>query len=159
MNFSILNFPDYECDDFVRGKTDAKLCQMPAWINNMVEKVFGHKGFYLVAREGGTFCSALPLTHVRSRLFGSRMISQAFSNYGGPLAKSPVVSNALCRCAVELAEKIHYPWGKPNLCRKIGRAAHEKALREYSPEKVYERLMSVYEKAIELKPGGANVGF
>ena len=119
----------------------------------MVEKVFGHKGFYLVAREGGTVCGALPLTHTCSRLFGSRMISQAFSNYGGPLAKSPVVSNALCRCAIELAEKIHYLWGKPNLCIKMGRAAREKALREYCPEKVYERLMAVYKKAIELEPG------
>ena len=122
----------------------------------MVEKVFGHKGFYLVAREGGIVCGALPSTHVRSRLFGSRMISQAFSNYGGPLAKSPIVSNALCRYAVELAEKIHYLWGKPNLCIKMGRAAREKALQEYSPEKVYERLMAVYKKAMNLGPLGPN---
>jgi len=33
-------------------------------------------------------------------------------------------------------------------------AAREKALREYSPEKYYECLMAVYEKAIKFGPGG-----
>ncbi len=60
--------------------------------------------------------------------------------------------------AEDLGEKIRYLWDKPDLCRKMGRAAREKALREYSPEKVYECLMAVYEKAIELEPGGPNVG-
>jgi len=58
----------------------------------------------------------------------------------------------------DLAEKILYLWDRPDLCRKMGRAGCEKALREYSPEKYYERLMAVYEKAIELGPGGVNSG-
>ena len=52
--------------------------------------------------------------------------------------------------ADELAEKIRYLWDRPELCRKMGRAGREKALREYSPEKYYERLMAVYEKAMAL---------
>lgn len=102
MNVSILDFPDSECDDFVRGTAEAKLCHMPAW-TDMVEKTFGHKGFYLIAREGGVVCGVLPLTHVLSRLFGNRMISQAFGAYGGPLTITPVASDALCKRAVELA--------------------------------------------------------
>jgi hypothetical protein len=35
-------------------------------------------------------------------------------------------------------------------------AGRETALQEYSAEKYYERLMAVYEKAIELGPGGVN---
>jgi len=58
----------------------------------------------------------------------------------------------------DLAEKIQYLWDRPDLRRKMGRAGREKALREYSPEKYYERLMAVYEKAIELGPGGVNSG-
>lgn len=58
--------------------------------------------------------------------------------------------------AEELTERILYLWDRPYLCRRMGRTAREKALREYSPEKVYERLMAVYEKAIELGPGGVN---
>lgn len=52
--------------------------------------------------------------------------------------------------ADDLAEKIHYLWDRPDLCRKMGRAGREKALREYSPKKYYERLMAVYKKAMEL---------
>ena len=33
-------------------------------------------------------------------------------------------------------------------------AGREKALREYSSEKYYERLMAMYHRAIELEPGG-----
>lgn len=52
--------------------------------------------------------------------------------------------------ADELAEKIRYLWDRPELCREMGEAGCRKALREYSPEKYYERLMAVYKKAIEL---------
>jgi len=38
----------------------------------------------------------------------------------------------------------------------MSQAGREKALREYSPEKYYERLMAVYEKAIELGRGGSH---
>ena len=69
----------------------------------MVEKVFGHKRLYLVASQDGAVCGVLPLAHVRSKLFGDRMISQAFSNYGGPLTKSPAATDTLCKRAVELA--------------------------------------------------------
>ncbi len=54
--------------------------------------------------------------------------------------------------AEDLAEKIQYLWDRPDLCRQMGEAGREKALREYSPAKYYERLMAVYEKAIKLGP-------
>ncbi len=57
--------------------------------------------------------------------------------------------------AEDLAEKIRYLWDRPKLCREMGQAGREKALREYSPEKYYERLMAVYQRAIKLGPGGA----
>jgi len=69
----------------------------------MVQQSFGHKSCYLVARDSGAICGVLPLTQVRSKLFGNRMISQAFSNYGGPLTKTTAGLDALCRRAVELA--------------------------------------------------------
>jgi glycosyltransferase involved in cell wall biosynthesis len=58
--------------------------------------------------------------------------------------------------AEELADNICYLWDRPDLCREIGQAGREKALREYSPDKYYQRLMAVYKKAIELGPGGLN---
>lgn len=57
--------------------------------------------------------------------------------------------------AEDLCEKIRYLWDRPNLCREMGQAGREKALREYSPEKYYKRLMSVYQKAIALQQAGS----
>ena len=51
--------------------------------------------------------------------------------------------------ASALAHQIQYLWDRPALCRQMGQAGREKALREYSPQKHYERLMAVYEKARE----------
>jgi len=69
----------------------------------MIERVFGHKSFYLVAREGEDIHGTLPLMQIQSRLFGNRMVSQAFSNYGGPLANGHDALDALYNRAVELA--------------------------------------------------------
>lgn len=49
--------------------------------------------------------------------------------------------------AEDLAEKIQYLWDNPELCRKMGEAGREKALREYTPDVYYERLMDVYQEA------------
>ncbi len=50
--------------------------------------------------------------------------------------------------AADLAEKIRSLWDRPEACKQMGQAGREKALREYSPERYYERLMAVYEKAV-----------
>lgn len=106
MEVLLLDVPSPACAAFVRQQPDAKLCHMPAW-SRMVEDAFDHKAYYLVAREGERICGVLPMMHVRSRLFGSRLISQPFSDYGGPLADGAVASDALYRRAVEIAEDCH----------------------------------------------------
>ncbi len=52
--------------------------------------------------------------------------------------------------ADDLAAKIQYLWERPNMCRQMGEAGRKKALREYSPETYYKRLMGVYQKAQEI---------
>jgi glycosyltransferase involved in cell wall biosynthesis len=47
----------------------------------------------------------------------------------------------------QLADKIRYVWDRPDLCREMGQAGREKALREYSSDRYYERLMAAYNKA------------
>lgn len=101
MNISFLGYPDVECDEFVRRKPSAKLEHMPAW-SYMIQRTFGHRVFYLVARHDDVVQGVLPLTQIRSRLFGNRMISQAFSNYGGLLANDPSVLYMLYNRAIEL---------------------------------------------------------
>lgn len=50
----------------------------------------------------------------------------------------------------DLSRKIQRLWGDPSLCRQMGNAAREKALREYSSEHYYERLICVYRKAVQV---------
>lgn len=45
----------------------------------------------------------------------------------------------------DLAEKVTRLWADPDLCRRLGRAAHKKAASLWSPERHFERLMAVYE--------------
>lgn len=106
INIDILDTPDPACDAFVGQKTESKICHLPAW-SEVITRAAGHRPSYLVARDGGKIRGVLPLTQVRSRLFGNRMISQAFSSYGGPLMDSPEIRDALFNYAVELATKLN----------------------------------------------------
>ena len=104
MDVSLLDSAHAECESFIAGVAGARLCHMPAW-TDMVERTFGHRGYYLLARENGDICGVLPLTHVRSRLFGNRIISQPFNDYGGPVVTNPVALQALYDRAVEIATR------------------------------------------------------
>jgi len=62
----------------------------------VVEKSFGHKGCYLLARDGGGEpVGVLPLIHMKSRLFGNFLVSLPFFNYGGVLSHDPAAAEAL----------------------------------------------------------------
>lgn len=103
MEVTILNSPDPACDTFVAHRPNGRICHLPAWSSTVV-RTANHRLFYLVARDSGEVRGVLPLTQVRSFLFGNRMISQAFSSYGGILASSDVARDALFNKAVELAQ-------------------------------------------------------
>ena len=49
----------------------------------------------------------------------------------------------------DLAAKIERLWTSPDLCIEMGRAGREKAVREYSPVRYYERLMNTYSRALK----------
>lgn len=104
MQVKVLNEADSLCDDFVAGMAGHKLCHLYAW-SRMVAECTGHRPFYLVAYDGDSIEGILPLMLVRSRLFGTRMISQAFHTYGGPLACGSETIQALYRYAVDLADE------------------------------------------------------
>jgi len=104
MQVEICNSNRPELDDFVYRMPEAKLCHLFTWAQKVVRPL-GHKSFHLAAYQNGDVCGILPLTLIRSRLFGNRMISQAFSNYGGPLVENEAALSALYERAVELSEE------------------------------------------------------
>jgi glycosyltransferase involved in cell wall biosynthesis len=50
----------------------------------------------------------------------------------------------------DLANKMRLLWENPSLCRQMGLAGREKAIREYSEDVYYRRLLAVYRKAIKI---------
>ena len=104
MRVETCTVPSPEVGEYVRRTDQGRLCHLPEW-SSMIRRTFGHEVFYLVACEGKLIRGVLPLTRIRSRLFGNRMISQAFSNYGGPLVDDLGALGELLNHAFELARE------------------------------------------------------
>lgn len=92
-----------DSEHFVYQTPGTDLSHLQAW-GRMVQELFGHKSIYLVARNDQGICGVLPLSQVKSRLFGNRLVSQPFSDYGGPIATCSQAADALYDKAVEIAK-------------------------------------------------------
>jgi len=90
-----------------------------------------------------------PTVLVEAMLHGKAIIC---SNIGGlPDIVDDGVTGLLVKPgnSKDLAEKIRYLWEHPDVCNKMGQAGRNKALKEYSGQKYYKRLMEVYNKALK----------
>ncbi len=74
---------------------------LPVWMN-IFKKAFGHDTYALMALEDEKLVGILPITHVKSKLFGSSLCSLPFINYGGIMSDSLEISQLL----VEHAQKL-----------------------------------------------------
>jgi FemAB-related protein (PEP-CTERM system-associated) len=92
-------------DEFVNECAEATFFHRAGW-KQVIESGLGHPSFYLLAERAGDVVGILPLVHVRSRTFGSALISTAFCVQGGPLAHDGTARDALVREAIGLAEKV-----------------------------------------------------
>ncbi len=93
-------------DEYVLRHPASRGPHLSGW-KSVIEKTFGHKCYYLAAREGNTISGVLPLTHMRSRIFGTFLISVPYLNYGGILADNEAARDALFAAASELGKKLH----------------------------------------------------
>jgi FemAB-related protein (PEP-CTERM system-associated) len=86
VSVSVLERADDEAwDEFVRSTPDGTFFHLSGW-RDVIEEAFGHKTYYLLARRDGAIVGVLPLTAIRSAIFGHSLLSNAFSVYGGALA-------------------------------------------------------------------------
>ena len=95
-------------DDFVEACPAGTFFHRARW-QRVIERAFGHRTHYLLAERGGVVTGVLPLTHVRSALFGSSLISNAFAVYGGPVAADEESRRALDAAAVRLMQELGVP--------------------------------------------------
>jgi len=82
----------------------ASLFHSPAWLC-AVEAGTGQRGAGLVAERLGVVTGWLPLTEVRSALFGKALVSSGFGVGGGICAETPEAARALASTAEALAAR------------------------------------------------------
>lgn len=77
---------DARVDTFVRAHPDATPFHLPAW-SRAVERGCGQRARFLVGERAGEIVGLLPLTEVRSPLFGKSLVSAGFAVDGGVLGE------------------------------------------------------------------------
>lgn len=96
-------------DEYVMQHPRATHCHLWSW-KAVLENAFGHRTFYLLARNEGRIAGLLPLAWQKSLAFGSFVTSLPFLNAGGPLADSPEIERSLVDRAIDLVRDVnaHY---------------------------------------------------
>jgi FemAB-related protein (PEP-CTERM system-associated) len=95
-----LNEPALE--DFVRSHPDATPFHLPQW-SRAISRGTGHQTHFLAAIEKGSIFGILPLTWIRSRLFGSALVSSGFGVGGGILSTCEQAASRLQQEAIRIA--------------------------------------------------------
>lgn len=91
-------------DDYVLSRPGATFFHRAGW-EEVIRRAFGHRTHYLCARQAGEVVGVLPLVHVKSLLFGNALVSTPFCVYGGVVADTEAVREALEAAACRLAEE------------------------------------------------------
>jgi FemAB-related protein (PEP-CTERM system-associated) len=95
---------DARIERFVEAQPEGTPFHLPAW-SRAVAIGCGQRSHYLVAERGdGALAGVLPLTLVRSPLFGAALVSSGFGVGGGVLADDPATARALAEEAWRFAQ-------------------------------------------------------
>jgi FemAB-related protein (PEP-CTERM system-associated) len=90
-------------DAFVHDHPDSTLFHRPHW-SLIALSGCGQRPVYLVAERAGCLVGLLPLTHVRSLLFGNALVSVGFATGGGIVADTPDIAERLAATAWQMAQ-------------------------------------------------------
>lgn len=91
-------------DAYVQKFSHAAWYQQSGW-KRVVEEVFGHESFYLALRRDGRLAGVLPLSLVRSPIFGRFLVSIPYGCFAGPLADDEDAVSALAASAEQIARE------------------------------------------------------
>ena len=93
-------------DEFVLATQKGTFFHLACW-QSVIQRAFGHRTFYLMARRGGHIEGVLPLTQMKSAFFGNRLISNAFCTQGGILSVSADATDALAAEAIRIGRELN----------------------------------------------------
>jgi FemAB-related protein (PEP-CTERM system-associated) len=92
-------------DAFVERCPEASFFHRRGW-KEVLEEVFGHRSFYLLAERDASIVGVLPLAQVKTLLFGHALVSLPFCVYGGVAATDRGAVPALHAVARDLAARL-----------------------------------------------------
>lgn len=91
---------------FVVSCPEATFFHLAGW-QQVLERAFGHRTYYMYAECDGRIEGILALGHLRSWLFGNALVSLPFCVYGGVAATSEPARQALENAAREMAQRLN----------------------------------------------------
>ncbi len=92
-------------EDFVGAHAAGTIFHRPQW-SRAVERGCRQRAHYLIAERAGVLVGCLPLTEIRSRLFGNAVVSAGFGTGGGILAEDDRAAEQLAAASWALAERL-----------------------------------------------------
>jgi serine/alanine adding enzyme len=101
-------------DYYVFSHPEGTCYHLTEW-KRAIEKAYGHKSYYLIARTVSVGSSPydepivgiLPFFHLNHVIFGNTLVSLPFCDYGGALSDTKEVDSYFLRESISLAEKLN----------------------------------------------------
>src|SRR5947209_5383786 len=99
----IADFQDFAAwDRYVEAHPEARFCHLSAY--RCLSGVYGYTPRYMAFLEGDRMVGVLPAFEVHSLLFGHRLVSQPFSEYGGALLDADLSASQLAEIFAHVRE-------------------------------------------------------
>jgi FemAB-related protein (PEP-CTERM system-associated) len=98
-----LNQDDW--NQYVSQHEQGSFFHLAQW-KHVLKQAFNHNSWFYAALDNGAIQGVLPLTQVKSLLFGNHLISLPFGVYGGVLASSDAARSLLEQAALEKARSL-----------------------------------------------------
>ena len=127
LEIDLLGTDPIEWDTFVRTSDEGTPFHLTAW-KRVIERTFGLRAHYLMAREQGRLKGILPLFEVRGLLGGRALISVPYAVYGGICATSQAARQALADGAAAVGRTIGARYVELRQRRDLGLGLPTKAL-------------------------------
>src|SRR3990172_2070795 len=91
-------------DEYINRNENANLAHLVGW-REVIKKSYGHESIYLIAKVGDEIVGVLPLFLIKSHIFGKRLVSVPFLNYGGVCADDQDIGWQLLEHSIDVARK------------------------------------------------------
>jgi serine/alanine adding enzyme len=106
MNISIAREQDRVAwNQFVFNSPKSSIYHLKNW-QDIIEKSYKNKTYYLMAREGNQIIDILPMVFIRNILTGNSLTSLPYVNYGGFCSDNPLAHEMLMQEAAEIAHTL-----------------------------------------------------